>query len=72
MIPIRICYHAAEVAIPLFLIGVASPQPAYAYLDPSGGSVLLQVMAGALFTGLAVIKIYWKKLLALFQKKKVE
>lgn len=49
-----------------------STTPAYAYLDPSTGSVLLQIILGG-FAGLAVAgKMYWTQLMSFFRfgKKK--
>jgi hypothetical protein len=33
--------------------------PAYAYLDPGTGSIMLQLILGGIAGGLAVGKIYW-------------
>ena len=54
----------------LFLIvaglSVVSPEIAYAYLDPGGGSMLLQILLGGA-AGLAVlIKLSWQRLLLVF------
>jgi hypothetical protein len=44
-------------------------QPAHAYIDPGTGSMVLQlVLAGLAGVGLA-LKVFWKRLLALFGKK---
>ncbi len=40
------------------------------YLDPSSGSFLLQLLAAALLGGGFAIKMYWKKIKALFTGKK--
>ena len=41
-------------------------RPAFAYLDPGSGSMLLQVLLGGV-AGVAVIaKLYWGRILALF------
>ncbi len=34
---------------------------AYAYLDPGTASIALQVVVGAIASGLFVIKLYWAK-----------
>ncbi|MEH6527372.1 MAG: hypothetical protein V7723_14975 [Sneathiella sp.] len=48
----------------LFCLSVASP--AYAYLDPGTGSMLLQLMLGG-FAGLLVVgKLYFHKFASLF------
>ncbi len=48
------------------LFFVLLPFPARAYLDPGTGSVLLQILLTGV-AGLAVmLKLYWRKLKALF------
>lgn len=70
----RACYDSvmcraisiAVLAVPLALL----PAPAYAYLDPNSGSLLLQVLLGG-FAGLAVLfRLYWKRLVQLFSRKR--
>lgn len=36
--------------------------PAYAYLDPGTGSVLIQGLLAGLVSALAVLKLYWQKI----------
>lgn len=36
--------------------------PAYAYLDPGSGSIILQGIIAAIAGGLAAAKLYWSKL----------
>lgn len=31
------------------------------YIDPSSGSVILQLIAGGLVGGLFIVKLYWRK-----------
>ena len=46
----------------LLLVGAAAP--AHAYLDPGGGSMLVQ-LAAAGFAGVAVLaRLYWRRLVA--------
>ena len=56
---------AATLAGIAFLI-VCWEQPAYAYLDPGSGSLLLQVLMGGLAGAAVVCKVYWKSLMARF------
>ena len=42
------------------------------YLDPGSGSFLIQLLLAALLGGAFAIKIYWKKIKALFSGKKEE
>ena len=56
----------------LFLIfGLISyTSPAYAYLDPGTGSMLLQGLIGGIAASIAFLSIYWQKVKAFFDKKK--
>ena len=56
---------AATLAGIAFLI-VCWEQPAYAYLDPGAGSLLLQVLMGGLAGAAVVVKVYWNSLMARF------
>ncbi|MDH3690783.1 MAG: hypothetical protein OEU36_15150, partial [Gammaproteobacteria bacterium] len=49
--------------VPLILT-LAATEPAYAYLDPGTGSILLQGLIAAIAAGLVVIKLYWQKVKA--------
>ena len=46
-----------------FLI-VCWEEPAYAYLDPGAGSLLLQVLMGGLAGAVVVVKVDWTSLMA--------
>ena len=48
------------------LLIVGWEQPAYAYLDPGAGSLLLQVLMGGLAGAAVVVKVYWHSLMARF------
>lgn len=37
-------------------------QRAYAYIDPGTGSIIIQVLIGALVGGLFAVKKYWKRI----------
>jgi len=59
-------FSPKNIARILFLVGL--PIPAYAYLDPGTGSIILQgIIAGIASVSFAV-KLYWHKLKSLFQK----
>ncbi len=49
-----------------------APVPAWAYIDPGVGSVMLQLIFGGLAAAAAALGIYWRQLLGglkrLFQK----
>jgi hypothetical protein len=43
-------------------------QPVLAYLDPGTGSVVLQMVVGGLLGAALTIKIFWRRILAFFQR----
>ncbi len=52
-------------------IVLANPDQAQAYLDPGSGSYIFQLILGLFLTSAFTVKIYWKKLTSLFNKKDV-
>lgn len=46
----------------LLLLIAIFPFPAHAYLDPGTGSMIIQLLIGAIVGGLVTLKIYWGKL----------
>lgn len=44
----------------------------HAYLDPGSGSFIIQLVLAALLGGGFALKVYWKKVVALFKKDKGE
>ena len=42
--------------------------PAYAYLDPGTGSILVQGLIAAIAGGLYMMKVYWSRLTAFFAR----
>ena len=57
----------------LFLIfGLISyTSPAYAYLDPGTGSMLVQGLVGGIAVVMSFLSIYWQKVKAFFGKEEV-
>lgn len=51
---------------------VAVYRPAFAYLDPGTGSILLQVLLGGVAGGLVVVKLYWSRFKAFFGREPKE
>ena len=56
------------------LIGTAYVSPAYAYLDPGTGSILLQGLLAAIAGATAAVGVYWQRikciLSSMFSSKK--
>ena len=68
----------ARIGFPTFRLGMAAAivgilsSPAFAYLDPGTGSIILQVLLGGV-AGVALAgKLYWHKLLSLIGVRKDE
>lgn len=53
----------------LFCIFFMLETPAYAYLDPSTGSYVIQVIAGVVLAAGASIAYYWKRIINRFTGK---
>lgn len=52
------------------LMFICMPTPAYAYIDPGTGSLILQGIAAALITGLAFIRGIREKIVSFFKGNK--
>jgi multisubunit Na+/H+ antiporter MnhC subunit len=42
--------------------GVLMSSPAYAYIDPGTGAIILQALVGGVAGGLFLLKLYWQRL----------
>ena len=51
---------------------ISYTSPAYAYLDPGTGSVLLQGLIGGIAAVMAFLSIYWQKVKAFFSKEEAD
>jgi hypothetical protein len=61
-----------RLALVLAVLALVLPRPAHAYLDPTSGSMLLQILLGG-FAGLAVGgKLLWHKLAGRFARRRGE
>jgi hypothetical protein len=54
------------VVIALLLLLLALPASAHAYVDPSAGSLLLQLILGGLAGLLVALRLSWKRITGLF------
>ena len=57
----------SAIAVALFLTWHT---PAYAYLDPGTGSMILQGIIGAVVGGLIALKLYWARLRAFLSARR--
>ena len=54
--------RSSPLAASLFVaIVLASTEPAYAYLDPGSGSMMLQALLGGIAGLAVVIRLYWRR-----------
>lgn len=47
-------------------------EPAYAYLDPGTGSILIQGLLAAIAGAAMTIKLYWRRIVQIFSSKSKE
>ena len=52
----------------LFFCLIAYTSPAYAYLEPGTGSMLIQGLIGGVAMVMSFLSIYWQKVKAFFSK----
>jgi len=53
----------------LFLAGCAPAAPAAAYIDPSAGSYLLQILAAGFFGAMFALKVFWDRIKSFFSRR---
>lgn len=57
----------------LVVLGLLTPgAPAYAYLDPGTGSMIVQILLGGVAGALVVGKLYWARIQAIFGRRPPE
>jgi len=59
-----------NLSIALLLILASFAQPAFAYLDPSTGSMILSAIIGILASVGLALKTYWYRIKGFFRNKK--
>jgi len=63
-------------SIPTIWFLLFSTIPAYAYLDPGSGSMILQLLLGGVAALVVILKLYWNRFLSLFgigkKKRKIQ
>ena len=53
----------------VFLVALDFSRPAFAYLDPGTGSMILQLLLGGIAGAAIVLKIYWESLTNVFRRR---
>ncbi len=56
--------------LPILLFSMLLSTPAYAYLDPGTGSILLQGLLGGIAGAAVFLKLYWHKFMSFFGRNK--
>jgi hypothetical protein len=55
-----------RVSMVIFLLFIFMINPAYAYIDPGSGSMLLQLLLGGVAGAAVVLKMYWRRFVSIF------
>jgi hypothetical protein len=58
-----------KIIVLLVICFVAMPTDANAYLDPGTGSMIIQMIIGAIAAGLLTLKFYWHKITTFFKDR---
>jgi hypothetical protein len=61
--------HLRQACVLAAVIVLATTAPAYAYLDPGTGSIILQAILGGLAMGAVTARLYWAKLKSFFMRR---
>ncbi len=59
---VRRLHRLGAVAAMAALLVFGAPKPAFAYIDPGTGAMLLQLLLGGIAGGLVILKLYWHRL----------
>lgn len=54
----------------LLLMVLGLPTHAHAYIDPSAGSILLQLLLGGIAGVLVAVRLYWRRLTGLLGRRR--
>jgi hypothetical protein len=54
-----------NIAILVLIVFLAGTAPAYAYLDPGSGSMMVQLLLGGVAGAVVLVRLYWARLLTL-------
>ena len=57
----------------IVIVAISSwPIPAFAYIDPGTGSILIQGIIGAIAAIGVTLKLYWHRIVAIFRRQSSE
>ena len=63
-------YKTFTLTIVLLLFFLSIPRPAYAYIGPGSLTLVLQIVAGFMIGGVAVLAMQWSKIKSKLSKQK--
>lgn len=61
--------HMLALFVAAFVTMLALDSPAYAYLDPGTGSIILQVVLGGTAGVMVIAKLYWSQVKSFFMRR---
>jgi len=61
--------HSPLIGLLVLLFAVAHAAPAYAYLDPGTGSMILQTVVAGVLGATFAIKMYWQRIMTWFRSR---
>lgn len=67
--PLRGIKNWGLISVAAATVIFAGTAPAYAYLDPGTGSLILQAVIGVIAGALMALRIYWGRIKSLFKRK---
>jgi hypothetical protein len=53
------------IALLALIVLLATAAPAYAYLDPGSGSMMVQLLLGGVAGAVVIVRLYWARLLTI-------
>ncbi len=59
---------APPAALAALTVALAMPTAAHAYLDPTSGSILLQLVLGGIAGAAVAVKLFWHRIVGLFSR----
>jgi hypothetical protein len=62
------CVAGTFAVVVLALVATGAATPAYAYIDPGTGGMLLQLLLGGVAGAAVIVRLYWQRLKAGFQR----
>jgi len=62
--------NSKAIRIIFIFVYLVIPREAYAYIDPGEGSIIVEIIIAFIVSGVFFIKLYWRKIISLFKRRK--